>query len=83
MTQLHEGEDMVNHPTHYTHGGIECIEAIRASLGLEGFIAYCRGNIQKYLWRSDFKEGGAKRLQDMKKAAWYLNRAIEEIERAG
>lgn len=84
MVQLHEGEDMVNHPPHYTHsGGIECIEAIRASLGLEGFIAYCRGNVQKYLWRSEFKEGGTKRLQDMKKAAWYLNRAIEEMERAG
>lgn len=69
--------DAVNHPTHYCQGGIECIDAIRASLGLEGFIAYCRGNIQKYLWRADFK--GAK-LEDMKKAAWYLNRAIEELE---
>lgn len=83
MGNTSEGGDMVNHPPHYTQGGIECIEAIRASLGLEGFIAYCRGNIQKYLWRSEFKEGGSKRLQDMKKAAWYLNRAIEEMESAG
>lgn len=80
MAQLNEGEDMVNNPPHYTQGGIECIEAIRASLGLEGFVSYCRGNIQKYLWRSEHK---GKRIEDMKKAAWYLNRAIEEMERAG
>jgi len=78
-----ENEDLVNHPAHYTQSGVECVDAIRASLGFDGFIAYCRGNIHKYLWRSDHKEGGTKRLQDMKKAAWYLNRAIEEIERAG
>lgn len=73
--------DMVNHPPHYkASGGLECIDAIRASLGQDGFVAYCRGNVQKYLWRADFK--GA-RLQDMRKAAWYLNRAIEELEGAG
>lgn len=80
MSQMLDGDDMVNHPPHYTQGGIECIEAIRASLGLEGFVSYCHGNIQKYLWRSEHK---GKRIEDMKKAAWYLNRAIEEMERAG
>lgn len=80
MTTPMDHEDMVNHPPHYTQGGIECIEAIRASLGLEGFVAYCRGNIQKYLWRSEHK---GRCLEDMKKAAWYLNRAIEEMERNG
>jgi hypothetical protein len=73
-------DDMVNHPPHYTQGGVECIEAIRASLGLEGFVAYCRGNVQKYLWRAEHK---GKTVEDMKKAAWYLNRAIEELERPG
>jgi len=72
--------DMVNHPPHYTQGSVECIEAIRASLGLEGFVAYCRGNVQKYLWRSEHK---GKTVEDMKKAAWYLDRAIEELERPG
>lgn len=40
--------DEVNHPSHYTNGDIECIDAIRAALGKEGFIAYCRGNAIKY-----------------------------------
>ena len=36
--------DYVNNPPHYTHGNIECIDAIRAALGKEGFMAFCRGN---------------------------------------
>lgn len=68
--------DNVNHPSHYTQGGIECIEAIKASLGAEGFQAYCKGNIEKYLWRYEFKNG----LEDLKKARWYLDRLIKEKE---
>lgn len=68
--------DMVNHPPHYQADGIECIDAIRASLGLEGFVAYCRGNAIKYSWRAS-KKGDA--AQDLKKAAWYLNRAADEL----
>ena len=66
--------DMVNHPPHYqSDNGIECIDAIRAALGRDGFIAYCIGNSMKYQWREK-----ADKLEDMRKAAWYLNRAIEE-----
>lgn len=66
--------DMVNHPPHYqSDNGIECIDAIRAALGRDGFIAYCVGNSMKYHWREK-----ADKLEDMRKAAWYLNRAIEE-----
>jgi len=71
--------DPVNSPAHYTQGGIECIDAIRAALGPEGFKAYCRGNIQKYLWRADHK---GKTLEDAKKAEWYLKRYIKELEAA-
>jgi hypothetical protein len=72
--------DMVNHPPHYNSDkGIECIDAIRASLGLDGFLSYCKGNAQKYIFRCDAKEADGP-LQDLKKAAWYLNRAIEELE---
>ena len=67
--------DNVNHPPHYTQGGIECIEAIKAATG-SGFIKYCTGNVIKYLWRYDNKGG----LEDLKKAAWYLDRAIKEME---
>jgi hypothetical protein len=72
--------DPVNHPKHYqSAGGIECIDAIRASLGLEGFLGYCKGNAHKYLFRCDAKELDGP-LQDLKKAAWYINRAIQELE---
>lgn len=69
--------DMVNKPPHYqTDNGIECIDAIRAALGLDGFIAYCRGNAIKYGWRAGKKDEAA---QDLRKAAWYLERAAQEL----
>ncbi len=68
--------DMVNHPPHYqSDNGIECIDAIRAALGKEGFIAYCRGNVIKYSWR--LKSNPA---EDQGKAAWYANKAKEALE---
>lgn len=73
-----EEPDMVNHPPHYQTDGIECIDAIRAALGLDGFVAHCRGNAIKYSWRAG-KKGQAG--QDLRKAAWYLNRAADELEK--
>lgn len=70
--------DNVNHPPHYNQGGIECIEAIKAATG-SGFVKYCTGNVIKYLWRYDLKGG----VEDLKKAAWYLDRAIKEMEVKG
>ena len=70
--------DNVNHPPHYNQGGIECIEAIKAALG-DGFAAYLRGNVIKYLWRCEHKGG----VEDLKKAAFYLDRAIKEMEVSG
>ena len=67
--------DMVNHPPHYQGDGVECIDAIRAALGRDGFIAYCRGNAIKYAWR--IKSNPA---EDMEKARWYLARAAKELE---
>lgn len=67
--------DMVNAPPHYTHGDIECIDAIRAALGPEGFAAFCRGNIIKYHWRCNHKAG----LQDVEKAQWYANKLIDTM----
>jgi len=66
-------QDMVNHPPHYqSDNGIECIYAIRAALGRDGFIAYCRGNAMKYIWRDKLDN-----VEDWNKAVWYLNKAIE------
>jgi hypothetical protein len=67
--------DNVNHPAHYNQGGIECLEAIKAAVG-DGFVAYLRGNVMKYLWRCEHKGG----IEDLRKAAWYLDRAIKEME---
>lgn len=69
-------EDMVNNPPHYNKAGIETIEAIRAMTG-DGFENYLQGNILKYLWRYPYKNG----LEDLKKAQWYLNKLIEEVEK--
>jgi hypothetical protein len=71
--------DMINHPPHYRRedSGIECIDAIRAALGREGFIAYCKGQVLKYNWRAGLK-GDA--CEDAKKAAWYQARMIGEME---
>jgi hypothetical protein len=69
-------QDMVNKPPHYTTGEIECIDAIRAALGDEAFIAYCRATAMKYVWRTG-RKWDAK--QDLAKAVWYLNTAIDAM----
>lgn len=67
-------EDVVNSPAHYTKGGIECIDAIRAALTPEEFRGYCKGNAIKYSWRERHKGGN----EDLKKASWYLTKISEE-----
>lgn len=69
--------DMVNHPSHYTNGNIECIDAMVESQGREQVIAYCRLNAFKYIWRCQYK---GTESQDMKKAIWYLSKAVELME---
>ena len=66
-------EDVVNHPSHYTDGGIECIEAIEAQLTPEEYRGYIKGNIAKYLWRERLKGG----VTSLKKAQWYLDRLVQ------
>ena len=68
--------DAVQHPSHYTHGGIECIEAIRASMTADGFCDYCKGNIIKYIWRWRSKGG----VEDLKKARVYLDWLIQSAD---
>ena len=65
--------DMVNSPPHYTQGGIETIEAIRAALTPEEFRGYCKGNAIKYVWRERHKGGD----EDLGKSVWYLNKLLE------
>ena len=74
--ELEPTNDAVQHPSHYTQGGIECIEAIKASMTADGFCDYCKGNIIKYIWRWRDK-GGA---EDLRKASVYLNWLINAAE---
>lgn len=62
--------DNVNHPAHYENGPFECIE-------LTQLYSFCIGNAIKYVWRHQQK---GKPLEDLKKALWYLDRAIENHE---
>ena len=64
--------DPVNHPAHYKVGGIETIDFIEAKK-----LGYNLGNVVKYITRSDHK---GNRLQDLRKAQWYLEREIWNAE---
>ena len=68
--------DAVQHPSHYTQGSIECIDAIRASMTADGFCDYCKGNIIKYIWRWRDKGG----VEDLRKASVYLNWLINAAD---
>jgi len=63
--------DPVNHPAHYTHGGIETIDFIQAKLTPEEFRGYLKGNILKYGSRIGHKDND---MQDAGKLAWYTNK---------
>lgn len=65
-------KDDVNHPDHYTLGGIEVFDFIKA-----WDLSFAEGNVVKYTVRSPFK---GNRLKDLKKARWYLDKLIEEAE---
>jgi hypothetical protein len=63
--------EAVNHPKHYNShpSGVECITVVE-------HMTFNIGNAIKYLWRADHKNG----IEDLKKAAWYVQREIERLE---
>jgi hypothetical protein len=63
--------DMVNHPPHYTVGGVETIDFIEAKE-----LGYNLGNVVKYITRADHK---GDKHEDLCKARWYLNREIAKL----
>lgn len=67
--------DPVNRPTHYTTGQHEVIDILEDKLTRDEFKGFLKGNILKYIFRSDKKEN---EIEDLKKAQWYLNRLIEK-----
>ncbi len=66
-------EDIVNHPSHYVSGKYECYDVFNANFGDAMAKGYVIGNVFKYLWRFRDKNG----VEDLKKARWYLDKAIE------
>lgn len=82
MTELVDQNDMINHPKHYTSspakcsscgGQIECID-------ITEHMGFNLGNATKYVWRCDLKKDA---IEDLKKAAWYINREIEKRMKEG
>ena len=67
-------DDPVNHPKHYTDGRIEVIEYIE-----DKNLGFCLGNAIKYISRAGKKEKN-KEIQDLRKAMWYIERRIYELE---
>lgn len=67
--------DPINHPKHYTShpSGVECIQ-------ITEHLPFCLGNAIKYLWRAGLKAGTTE-LQDLRKAAWYIEREIQRREK--
>ena len=64
--------DPVNNPVHYTTGGIETIDFIEAKK-----LNYNIGNVVKYITRADHK---GNKLEDLRKAQWYLSREIAALK---
>ena len=69
---FYRGADLINHPPHYTKGKIEVIDFI-----VDQQMGYLDGNIIKYVARYRHKGSDA---EDLKKAKWYLEKLIVEVE---
>ncbi len=69
--------DPVNNPSHYTQNDIECFDAIRASQGGTAAVNFALGNVMKYIWRHKLKDDP---IQDLEKAQWYLNKAVDILK---
>lgn len=71
VIELPKQEDVINHPSHYTRGKIEVIDFIE-----DQQLPYHLGNVIKYIARAGYK---GDKLEDLKKARWYLDRYINEV----
>lgn len=74
VSMKNENNDKVNNPAHYTAGGIETLDYIKAKVS--DYPSYAVGNILKYVSRYEHKNG----IEDLKKAQFYLNNLIEWME---
>ncbi len=74
VSMKNDNNDNVNNPSHYTAGGIETLDYIKAKV--KDYPSYAAGNILKYVSRYEHKNG----VEDLKKAQFYLNDLIEWME---
>lgn len=71
VVEVPKNEDVINHPSHYTRGKIEVIDFIE-----DQQLPYHLGNVIKYIARAGYK---GDKLEDLKKARWYLDRYIKGV----
>ena len=71
---IYEKPDMVDSPPHYTRGGIECKDAIKAALTPDEYRGWIKGNAMAYIWRERFKNG----QEDIDKAISMLQWTKED-----
>ena len=67
-------KQMIDHPSHYNQGAIECIDAMIAAKGIDKVIAFCECSVFKYDWRLGHKDDESQEIGKMK---WYLDKLLE------
>tara|TARA_R110002020_G_scaffold176279_8_gene368467 strand:- start:654 stop:1004 length:351 start_codon:yes stop_codon:yes gene_type:complete len=72
-------KDDVNHPEHYNTSSIETIDLIKLSSTKDEYHGYLKNNTVKYITRYKHKHKEDP-VKDLKKAQWYLNKLISELE---
>ena len=71
---MEEKKEMVNHPEHYNHSYMECIDGMLGAFGSEEVRTFCKISAFKYLWRLGYKDDEA---QEIGKIKWYLDKYLE------
>lgn len=71
---MEEKKEMVNHPSHYNQGDMECIDGLIGAFGKEEVATFCKINAMKYIWRLGHKDEEA---QEIGKIKWYLDKYLE------
>lgn len=67
-------KEMINHPSHYSQGSIEAIDAMISAFGKDAVRDFCKINAFKYLWRLGHKDAEE---QEIGKIKWYLDKYLE------
>lgn len=71
---MNNNKEMVNSPSHYNQGNIECIDAMVSAFGEYSTAEFCKINAFKYLWRLGHKDD---ETQEIGKIKWYLDKYLE------